>query len=346
MSVGVAVIGCGSTAHRRHLPVWSRMPGARLAAVVSRDPERRATAAARFGAARSYADWRAVLEDPEVAAVDICVPHGLHGEIAVAAARAGRHVLCEKPMAADLATAEEMVAAARAAGVVLMPFHNMRAGGAARRAVALVRAGAVGRPVLIRGVMAHGGPDAADPTRRWFLTAEAGGGALLDLGPHLFDLAAVLAGQPATRLRATLRRVPDEPVERDGLVEVAFPDGALAQLTLSWSHVAGRETRLVVQGTRGVLHLNLLLQPEPSPGTSAAPIVLAQAGAPLALDYPAPADSAEPCAAFLAAIDGGEPFVSAEDGLETVRYADAAYRSDRAGGAWIPLRRPGATPPV
>ncbi len=346
MSVGVAVIGCGSTAHRRHLPVWSGLSGARLAAVVSRDPERRAAAATKYGAARAYADWHAVLEDPDVAAVDICVPHGLHGEIAVAAARAGRHVLCEKPMAADLATAEEMLAAARAAGVVLMPFHNMRAGGAARRALELVRGGAVGRPVLIRGVMAHGGPDAADPTRRWFLTAEAGGGALLDLGPHLFDLAATLAGQPAARVRATLRRAPGEPVERDGLVEVAFPDGALAQLTLSWSHTAGRETRLVVQGTAGVLHLNLLLQPEPSPGTAAAPVILARAGAPLSVEYPAPAESAEPCAAFLGAIGGRQPFVSAEDGLETVRYADAAYRSDRAGGAWIPLQRPGAAPPT
>lgn len=336
----MAVIGCGSTAHRRHLPAWAALPGARLTAVVSRDARRREEAAARYGAARTYGDWHDVLDDPDVAAVDICVPHALHAEIAVAAARAGRHVLCEKPLATHLRAAEEMAAAARDSGVVLMPFLNMRLGGAARRAVDLVRGGAVGRPLLIRGVMGHGGPDATDPARRWFLTAEAGGGAILDLGPHLFDLVACLAGQPASRLRATLRR-DGEPVERDGLVEVSFPDGAQAQLVLSWSHMAGRETRVVVQGDTGVLQINFLLQPEPSPVGGAAPLVLARPGTPLCVDYPEPAEAVDPCAAFLAAVQGHPPLLTAADGVETVRYIDAAYRSDRAGGAWVAVERAG-----
>jgi UDP-N-acetylglucosamine 3-dehydrogenase len=341
LSIGVAVIGCGSTAHRRHLPSWAALPGVRLVAVVSRDARRRQEAAARYGAARAYSDWRQALDDPEVTAVDICVPHSLHAEIAVAAARAGRHVLCEKPMATDLRAAEEMVATAEHSGVVLMPFHNMTTGGTARRALDLVRAGAVGRPILIRGVMAHGGPDAADPGRRWFLSEEAGGGAILDLGPHLFDLVAHLAGQPAQRLRATLRRE-GGPGERDGLVEVAFPDGGLAQIALSWSHVAGRETRLVVQGTGGVLHVNFLLQPEPSPGVPAAPLALARPGTPARVEYPEPSDGIDPCVAFVAAVQGNSALVTAMDGLETVRYIDAAYRSDRAGGSWVPVdRQPG-----
>lgn len=339
MPVGVAVVGCGSTARRRHLPVWASLPGARLAAVVSRDAGRREEAARTYGALRAYADWRDALADPDVDAIDICLPHPNHTDVAIAAARAGKHILCEKPLATTLGDGRRMVEAAQTAGVVLMPFHNMRLGGAARRAIELVRGGAIGRPTLVRGVMAHGGPDASDPTRQWFLDASSGGGAVLDLGPHMFDLLAVAMPTRAQRLRANLRSVSAGSVEKDGLLDIEFQDGAVAQIALSWSHVAGRETRLVLQGERGVLQLNLLLAPDPSPNGPTAPLVLATAGPPAAVQYPDPAESQEPCSLFLRSIAGTGSGVTAEDGLETMRYVDAAYRSQRSDGAWAALNR-------
>ena len=340
MALGVAVIGCGSTAHRRHLPVWQHLQGARLVAVASRDAQRRETAAQRYGAAQAVADWRELLQNPGVQAVDICVPHAQHAEIAIAMARAGKHVLCEKPMATTLSAGLAMARAARETGVVLMPFHNMRLGGAPARALALVHDGRVGRPLLLRGVMAHGGPDASDPSRGWFLEAAAGGGAILDLGPHLFDLAAALMPERAVRLRATLHTAPGAAVERDGLLDIEYADGALAQLTLSWSHTAGRETSLVVQGERGVLRLCLLWTPPPSPGAEPAPLVLAEPrGRDVLIEYPAPLSAEEPCSLFLRAIAGERVGLGLEDGLETLRYIDAAYRSGAADGAWTELER-------
>jgi UDP-N-acetylglucosamine 3-dehydrogenase len=334
----VAVIGCGSTAHRRHLPVWQGLAGARLVAVCSRDPGRRLDAQRRYGAERAVADWRELLDAPDVDAVDLCVPHPHHAELACAFARAGKHVLCEKPLARSLAEAEEMARAAREAGVVLLPFHNMRLGGAAARAVELVRSGRLGQLRIVRAVMAHGGPEAADPARRWFLEAAAGGGALLDLGPHLFDLVAAVVGDQATRLRATLARTPDMAVERDALVEIEFAGGTLATVTASWSMAAGRETSLVVHGEHGTLRLWLLHIPPASPAGSVPPLALAwRHGATATVEYPEPAADQEPCAVFLRAVRGEPVPLTLEDGLRTMRWCDAAYRSAAEGGRWLPL---------
>lgn len=336
--LGVAVVGCGSTAHRRHLATWSTLDGCRLVAVVSRDADRRADAARMYGAAHAIADWRDLAGMPEVDIVDICTPHPTHAEIACALARAGKHILCEKPMAVTLAEAQAMTEAARAAGVVLLPFHNMRLLGAARAAIDLVRQGAVGRPLLIRGIMAHGGPDARDPRRQWFLEAGSGGGAVLDLGPHLFDLCAVLLPQPAQRLRATLRRGEGDAVERDAAVEMSCADGTAAHLLLSWSMVGGRETQIVVHGAEGVLRLALAQEPPPAEGGSLAPLALSRGGpGAVAVQYPAPAATLEPCALMLGAVRGGTVPLSAADGVSAIACVEAVYRSAALDGAWVAL---------
>jgi len=292
----------------------------------------------QYGASRAVADWREVLADPAVQAVDVCTPHPHHAEIAVSMARAGKHVLCEKPLATDLADAAEMVAAAQASGVVLMPFLNMRLTGSASAAVSLVRQGAIGRPHILRGVMAHGGPDRKDVRRRWFVQASSGGGAILDLGPHLFDLAAQMMPASASRIRATLRHTPDIDVECDGFVEVEYGDGALAQLSLSWSMTAARETAVTVHGTSGSLRLQLLQVPDPAPKAAAAPLIVSSLhDGNVDVEYPAPSASDEPCSLFLRAIRGEPVSVSADAGLETMRYIDGCYRSHRQGGAWVAL---------
>ncbi len=336
--LGVAVIGCGSTAERRHLPVWTKLAGTRLVAVVSRDAARAQAAAQRYGAARPLTDWHDLLADPEVQVADICVPHPQHAEVAIAMARAGKHVLCEKPLAPQLSAARAMAAAARAAGTLLFPFHNMRLLGASSAAIRLVRAGRIGRPLLLRAVMCHGGPDATDPRRHWFLEAGSGGGAVLDLGPHLFDLVRALQPTPARRLRAVLLQPPDHAVERDGVVDVEFADGSLAALTLSWSQGAGRETSLVVHGTAGTLRVCLLQAPDPSPGQRAASLVLGEGwGMQVAVSYPEPEPDGEPCTALVRALAGEPPAVSADDGVEAIRWVDACYRSHATRGAWIDL---------
>lgn len=336
--VGIAVVGCGSTAHRRHLPVWRDLPGARLVAVASRDPLRRAEAARLYGAERAVGDWRELLADPAVDGVDICVPHPQHAEIARAMALAGKHILCEKPLAPTLAEAEEMARAAHASGVVLLPFLNLRLLGPVQTAISLVREGAIGRPRVVRGVMAHGGPDRTEARRAWFWGAESGGGAVLDLGPHMFDLVAQVVSSRPRRVRATIVRDAEMSVERDGFIEVEFEDGCVAQVHLSWSMLAARETCLAVQGDTGTLRVQLLLAPPPNPDAPPAPLVLSIRGeAGTAASYPEPGPATDPCALFVRAIQGERVALTAQSGVESVRYVDAAYRSRRAGGDWVPF---------
>ena len=332
--IGIAVIGCGSTAQRRHLPTWQRLSAARLAAISSRDPARRAQAMARFGPSRAVADWRELLQDPGVQAFDICLPHPLHAEVACAALASGRHVLCEKPLAVHTADAHRMCAAAQAANRILMPFHNMRLMGPVARAIRAVRdERAIGRPVLVRAVMAHGGPDASDPQRRWFYDPAAGGGAILDLGPHVFDVVgAMLQPLRPERLRAMVRRFQPQEVESDGLVEMVFPERLLAQFTLSWSMVGSRESSIAVHGTEG----NLLLRWGATAGeaTTCVQALRAPDGSTSSETLTPDAD-AEPCATFLDAIGGKTPAVTAEDGARMVDWIERAYRSAEADGAWI-----------
>lgn len=290
----------------------------------------------RYGAANAVADWRQLLADPAVQAVDICLPHPLHAEVACAALAAGRHVLCEKPLAVAAADARRMCAAAEAAGRVLMPFHNMRLLGPVARAIRAVRdERAIGRPVLVRSVMAHGGPDVSDPRRRWFFDAAAGGGAVLDLGPHVFDVVgAMLAPVRPERLRAVMRRSPFGGVEADGLVEMVFPDRLLAQFTLSWSMVGNRESAITVHGTEG--HVVLRFAAAAGETTTCVQVRRTADGTASSERLEPDADR-EPCAAFLDAITGKTPAVAAEDGARVVEWIERAYRSAEGDGAWMTL---------
>lgn len=336
-SVGVAVVGCGSTAERRHLPAWKRLEsqGVRLVAAVSRDIHRARAVAERYGIEYALDDWRAVAARTDVDVVDICLPHPLHTEVSVYMLRAGKHVLCEKPFSTTFSGAQEMAAAAQASGVLLMPFHNMRLGGLAQRAIAEVRSGTLGTPVLVRGGMAHGGPDRTSPRRRWFLDGSAGGGVVLDLGPHVFDLLEAM-GQGPRRLRALLRTPMETEVEADGLVQAELHGGALAELSLSWSMSGARESELVIQGTLGTLRLTLLRDPPDGIGGPTQTLVMATKGAgENSIRYLDPLPDDEPCAALVRALRGAVPVLTAVDGVQSMRWVESIYRSDRAGGGWI-----------
>jgi predicted dehydrogenase len=122
--LGFAVIGAGVFG-QVHARVYQENEAARLVCVCDADERRAKEAASRFGAARWCADYREAIEDPEVHAVSVATPDFAHVEIAAAAARAGKHVLCEKPMATTIEGCEEIIEAAKASGVILMvDFHN------------------------------------------------------------------------------------------------------------------------------------------------------------------------------------------------------------------------------
>ena len=246
-----------------------------MAAVCGRDPQAVRAAADRLGWAAAETEWRALINRDDVQLVDVCTPGDSHAEIAVEALAAGKHVLCEKPLANSVGEAEAMVAAAEAArerGQLAMVGFNYRRVPAAAFARQLVAEGRLGE---IRHVRAHYLQDwLVDPgaPMAWRLRKEtAGSGALGDLGAHAVDLAQYLAGSPLAWVSGQLETFVTErplPGGDGGTGTVTVDDtalfhgrtaaGALASFEVS-RVAAGRKNALTVElnGTLGSLRFDL-----------------------------------------------------------------------------------------
>ncbi|HVD76360.1 MAG TPA: Gfo/Idh/MocA family oxidoreductase, partial [Vicinamibacteria bacterium] len=196
------LIGCGDIAAKRVAPALRDSPGSTLMAVARARADRAAEFAERHGARRWYADWREVLSDREIDAVYVATPVRLHAEQAVAAAEAGKHVLCEKPMALDVAGCERMTSAARHHGVKLGVAYYRHHYPAVVRLREMIASGEIGRPVLVQ-VQAFElfDPPPGDP-RAWLLKkSESGGGPMMDFGCHRIEVLLDLLG-PVVEVRA------------------------------------------------------------------------------------------------------------------------------------------------
>ena len=210
--VGVGMVGYAFMG-RAHSLAWNTVSSVfdvplrpRLAAICGRDKAAAEAAAGRFGWAAAETDWRALIARDDVQLVDICAPGDLHAPIAVAALAAGKHVLCEKPLANTLAEAEAMKAAADAAygsGARAMVGFNYRRVPALALARQLVGQGRIGALRHFRAVYLQDWLADPDAPMTWRMQAErAGSGALGDLGAHIVDLARYLTGDEITGVSA------------------------------------------------------------------------------------------------------------------------------------------------
>jgi predicted dehydrogenase len=233
-AIGVAVVGCG-WAGARHAQAFRRLDVAVRWAV---DTQRERAAALAAGAAetRVAAHYQAALADPAVDAVDICLPHHLHAPVAVAAARAGKHILCEKPLAASLDEADQMIAAARDAGVTLMVAENVRFDPLYQQVRALLDAGAIGRPALIQMTRECYLTRSFLEDRRWFLDRRAAaGGIMMSGGIHDFEAMRLLIGEIAgvSALRAR-QRFAEMEGDDTSIALLRFADGTVGTLVESF----------------------------------------------------------------------------------------------------------------
>jgi predicted dehydrogenase len=229
----------------------------RLAAVGARrlaDAER---FAADFGGARAHGSYEALLADPEVQAVYIGTPHPLHAEWAIKAAAAGKHILCEKPLALRLADAQRIIAAARRHNVLLMEAYMYRCHPQTLRLVELVRAGVIGELRLIQAAFSVARD--FDPEHRIF-KRELGGGAILDLGCYPVSFSRLIAGaalgQPfaePVEFRATGRRHPLAQTDEYAAAVVKYPGDVMAEL--SCGSTIKHDISARIYGTKGWLEV-------------------------------------------------------------------------------------------
>jgi len=250
--LGIGIIGCGNIA-RAHVQALQQIPQVRLVAAMDVVEERAQRLAEQFGARYATTDWERVFGDPEVDAVLVALPHALRVEPIVAAARAGKHILVEKPMAPSLAEADAMLAAARQHGVTLMVGQVLRFRAAYRKAKECLQQGRIGTPThfLRRRLFYSRKPPvswATDP-------AMAKGWLLYGYGSHEFDIVLWLDGSEVTQLYAEGRRTTDLWGDEDEVTALfSLASGAAAAVLLSMNSHSSAWDQIII-GTEGSLYL-------------------------------------------------------------------------------------------
>jgi predicted dehydrogenase len=331
-NVGVIGVGMGEA----HVRGYTAIPDVRVMALADIAEERARDCAARYQVPRVFTEYRELLALPEIDAVSVCLPNDLHAPATIAALQAGKHVLCEKPMARSLAEAEAMTAAARETGRTLAISVNYRWSWSPDSwyLKELIDSGRLGEIYYVRAVSLRrrtfvGGH------RSWFTQKKrSGGAALTDMGPHLLDLAMWLANDYSPVQVSGVTRtaiMTDTDVDDFSTALVRLKGGAAISLESTWASFTREGLTITVFGTQGGAILD---QSQPAGKR----LALYMADGDTELDYtphsivlrsPREATVQEHFVRSLQA--GRQPENSMVCGLAVMRIIDAVYRSSATG---------------
>jgi len=331
---GFGIIGTGSVAIQ-HARAIGALPGCRLVAVASSSPARAGLAAARFGV-MAYADYHTLLEEEGVDVVCICTESGRHLEPALAAAQAGKHVLCEKPLEVTLERADHMIEACRAAGVKLGCIFQNRFADDYRRLRQAVRERRLGRLLLGNAYIKWYRDDAYYAGSSWRGTLKGdGGAALINQGIHTVDLLLDIMGDVNSVYSRVQTVAHDIEGEDLGVAILSFHSGALGTIEAATATYPGYPERLEIYGDRGSVLLESgriaawNLQGETLESTSEKSAAASGAADPTAIGYELHrrqiADMAE------AVEKDRDPLVNGEEGRKALALIRAIYDSARLG---------------
>jgi myo-inositol 2-dehydrogenase / D-chiro-inositol 1-dehydrogenase len=353
--VGVGIIGSGFIA-QAHAQSLSESTSASLRAVASKSREHVEAFASKWAVPSADTDYRRLLERDDVDLVIVCVPNYLHRDVVVDAAAAGKHVVCEKPLARTLHEADEMIEACRQAGVKLMYAEELCFAPKYVRAKQLADEGALGDLFVVHQSEQHSGPHAD-----WFWDEKlSGGGVLMDMGCHGIEFARWVYGKPAVAsVSAELGTFVHQgrtTAEDHAIVTIRFEGGQLGVIEVSWGKPGGMDDRAELLGTRGVTYADLLhgsalttysdvgygYAVEKSPSTTGWTFTMYDElwnyGFPQELEH------------FVRCVrDDLDPLETGEDGKAVLEIIYGAYRAARSGRTAFPIQvtsEEAARPPV
>jgi predicted dehydrogenase len=324
VTLRIGVLGAARIAPSALLKPAAEVDGVEVTAIAARDRTRAERMAAKFGVRTAYGSYADLLDDPDVDAVYVPLPNGLHAEWTTRAIRAGKHVLCEKPFTANAAEAEAVAeVAAGTDRVVMEAFHYRYHPMAARIAQLLHTEHRLGPLTRVETWMCFPLPRFGDIRYSYDLA----GGALMDAGCYAVHAARFLAGaEPSvTAARAKLR---DSRIDRAMAVDLRFPGGATGTAhTSMWSRSLLR-IGLTVHGERGRLSVPLFVAPQ------FGQLKLTAGGVTLRERIGGDSTYVHQLRAFLAATRGEDTNLTPpSDSIRTMRVIDAAYRA-----AGLPVR--------
>ncbi|MBM7579637.1 Gfo/Idh/MocA family protein [Jeotgalibacillus terrae] len=254
--VRVGVIGCGSIAQKRHLPEYRENVHTEIAGVVDL-VQSRADDMASLYQTKSYTDYKELLLDEEVDAISVCLPNYLHASVTIDALNAGKHVLCEKPMATSREEAEAMILTAADNNKTLMIAHNQRFVSSHQKAKKILDSGELGKVYSFKTTFGHSGPEnwSIDGRDSWFFNKqEAFIGALGDLGVHKSDLIRYLLGevdQVGAFIDTSAKT--DTKVDDNAICMLKMKSGVIGSLAASWSYTGGSDNSTIIYAENGVL---------------------------------------------------------------------------------------------
>ncbi|MCF6286638.1 MAG: Gfo/Idh/MocA family oxidoreductase [Candidatus Hydrogenedentes bacterium] len=329
--VKVGIIGCGAIAERLHIPDYIDCGRAKIVAFCDVDKKRaQANADQHSPGAAVYTDYKALLKNADVEAVSVCMPNKFHGVVSIAAAKAGKHVLVEKPMAMSLAEAKRMVAAAEKAEVLLMVNQSQRKYPAHIKAKEVLDSDIMGKVLHVTAMFGHEGPEFWSPSGKWFFNKkEARFGVMADLGVHKADLIRFLTGKEIVEINAFYKTVEKKRTDVDDnfVSSFVFDDGSVGTLAASWTAKGGMANYTILHCENGTLEVCLHADK---------PLVanMMKPGCQINFDMPAPPSNYDGSwgldigGSFVRAIMGEEkPFCTGVEGMKSLAVILAAEKA-------------------
>ena len=322
-----ALIGASDIAKTRMINAINSLPNSKVAAVFSSNADRAKAYATENKIPKAYNDLRTLLDDPEIDVVYISTTNDLHRDQAIAAAAAGKHILCEKPLALSLDDAQQMLKAAQAANVVLGTNHHLRNAVTHRTLRKLIKEGVIGKPLAARVFHAVYLPPRL---QAWRLSRpEAGGGVILDITVHDADtLRFVLESEVKDVVaRSATQGLASSGMEDAVMGVMYFRDGVLAQFHDAFT-IKHAPTGLEVHGTEGSLFAVDVMTQDP-----VGRVVLRRDSEGTEIKLDPPEDLYVHAVRHFnhAVLTGTQPFATGVDGLRSLGVALAAMESTKSG---------------
>jgi predicted dehydrogenase len=313
------IVGAGDIVRKRVAPAIVDLPECELTAIVRPDAARAEEFAREFGAKRWYSTADAMFADPDIDAVYIATPVYLHAPQTIAAAEAGKHVLCEKPMAINAAESDWMIAACEANGVKLGIAYYRRFYPVLARVRELLSSAEIGRPTIAQINSFEYVDMAPDDPRHWFLEkAKNGGGPMMDFGCHRLEVLTNLFGSVRS-IKSTVANVQwkEREVEDTAVATIEFENGPVATVTVTHGAMEPQDT-VDIFGPLGSIHIPVLNRGD---------IRIVSADGERTESHPASANTDEPLLADFtdAVLNDRAPTVGRDTGREIARLIDAIY---------------------
>jgi predicted dehydrogenase len=328
--VGFALVGLGSLAINQLMPAFARCQRAKLTGFVSGRPDKAKQLAAVYGVdpknIYSYDNYDRIVDNPAIDVIYVVLPNNMHAEYTIRALKAGKHVLCEKPMANTPQDCEQMIAAAKAANRKLMVGYRVRYEPFNQALIAYAKETAELGPTRL--ILADAGFNIGDP-KQWRLRKQmAGGGSLMDIGVYALNAARYLSGEEPIAVNAMMHSTPNDPrfteVEENITFQLRFPSGILANCTSTYG---GNINRHRVIKPRGAAEL------DPASSYTGLRMRVFRGGAieertlPQRDHFALEMDHFADCV-----LNNTEPLTPGEEGLKDLRIMMAIYEAARTGG--------------